>query len=96
MASIIEDIYYGTLCPAEKIIPQDPNYGPLWDKIKQETQYLAAKLPGEDRARLEGLDALYSETACMYAYASFACGLRLGMALDRETLTPYAASDRRT
>lgn len=87
---MIEDIYYGTLCPAEKIIPQDPNYGPLWDKIKQETQYLAAKLPGEDRARLEGLDALYSETACMYAYASFACGLRPAAGDGPEPGDPHA------
>ncbi len=96
MSSILKDLYYGNLSPADTIIPQDPNYGPLWDKIEQETERLAAKLPPEDGERLENLDDLYGAAACMYACESFASGLRLGMALCRETLTPYDAFDRKT
>lgn len=86
MNAFTKQLFDGFPSPSEKIIPQDPEYGPLWAKIEADMAYFTQKLPPEDAQRLEQMEFRYSDAICMNAYAGFAYGLRLGMGLVWEAL----------
>ena len=84
MKSIIRQLYYGNLTPADRIYPDDPDYKRVWDQITEKTQYLTEKLPAEAAGSMEELEELYFAMAAMDTYAGFAYGLRLGFGLAGE------------
>lgn len=84
MKSIIRQLYYGNLSPADHIYPEDPDYKPLWDQIIEKTQLLTEKLPAEHAGSVEELEELYCAVSAMDTYAGFAYGLRLGFGLAGE------------
>ncbi len=84
MKSIIRQLYYGNLCPADRIYPADPDYKRVWDQIIEKTQHLTEKLPAENAGSVEELEELYCAMAAMDTYAGFAYGLRLGFGLAGE------------
>ncbi len=48
MKSILEELFYGQFFPFERIVPHDPGYRPLNQKISGLKQKLQARLPAED------------------------------------------------
>ena len=76
--SILERLYNGELCPAEQVVPQDPDYLPTWEAILEKLEQMAQ--PEE----VDRLDALIGNIAVMNARAGFTQGFRLGAALAKE------------
>lgn len=95
MKSIIRQLYYGDLCPADRIYPRDPNYKRVWDEVTAKTQALTEKLPAGNAESLDELEELYCAIAAMDTYAGFTYGLRLGFGLAGE-LTPGDCADTGT
>ena len=48
MKSILEELFYGQFFPFERIVPHDPRYRPLNQKISGLKQKLQERLPAED------------------------------------------------
>jgi hypothetical protein len=86
MKSILEKLYYGHIRPFERIIPQDPQYRPLNQKISGIKRILQEKLPAEDYQALEGLLDLGCDSSVMESAASFRYGFKLGALIMLEVL----------
>jgi hypothetical protein len=86
MKSILEELFYGQIRPFERIVPQDPGYRPLNQKISGIKQMLQEKLPAEDYQALEGLLDLDCDSSVMEACASFEYGFKLGALIMLEVL----------
>ena len=86
MKSILEELFYGHLYPFERIVPQDPGYHPLNQKISDIKETLEEKLPAEDYQTLEDLFDLDCDSSVMEAYASFEYGFKLGALMMMEVL----------
>ncbi len=78
MKPILEELFYGHIYPFERIVPQDPRYRPLGQKISALQETLEKKLPAEDYQALEDLLDLSCDSSVMEAYASFEYGFKLG------------------
>lgn len=81
MKNILERLYTGELYPSGKIVPNDPEYQPLTQKICEEQKKLKRQLSEADRESLEHLEELYSMECDMESYANFAYGMKLGIQL---------------
>ncbi len=86
MKSILEELFYGHFFPFERIVPHDPGYRPLNQKISGLKQKLQAKLPAEDYQTLAELLNLSCDSSVMEAYASFEYGFKLGALIMLEVL----------
>ena len=86
MKSILEEIFYGHIFPFERIVPHDPGYRPLNQKISGLKQKLQARLPAEDYQTLKELLDLGCDSGLMETYASFEYGFKLGALLMLEVL----------
>lgn len=84
--TIIHELYNGGIYPFESIVPTDPNYRPLEQKINEEREVLKEKLSKEDGERMDDLSDLYRESSTMYGYANFSHGFKLGALLMCEIL----------
>ena len=82
----LEELYYGHLYPFERIVPQDPGYRPLNQKISSIKQTLQEKLPAEDYQALEELLDLYCDSGVLETCASFGYGFKLGARMMLEVL----------
>ena len=80
MKNILEQLYYGELCPADQLCSKDPEYLPTWEAVTRKLDQLAQ--PEE----AEQLDMLIGKIALMNACAGFTHGLRLGMEMTRELM----------
>jgi Family of unknown function (DUF6809) len=78
MKPILEELFYGHLYPFERIVPQDPGYRPLNQKISGIKQTLQEKLPVEDCQALGELVDLCCDSGVLEAYVSFEYGFKLG------------------
>lgn len=94
MKSIIRQLYYGSLCPADRIYPEDPDYNRVWDQILEKMQTMTKTLPAEYAESVEELEELYCAVAAMDTYAGFAYGLRLGFGLDGEVAYDLPLGER--
>jgi hypothetical protein len=86
MKPILEELFYGHILPFERIVPQDPKYRPLNQKISGIKQALQEKLPAEDYQTLEELLDLGCDSGVMETYASFEYGFKLGALMMLEVL----------
>lgn len=84
---IINDLYSGQIFPAEEIVPRDPEYRALEQKVKEAKDYLFSRLPLEDGARLDHMYELIMSESSLYAYYHFAYGFKLGALLMQEIST---------
>lgn len=87
MKSILEELYNGRIYPAERIVPQDPEYRPINRKIGEEKEYLKKKLSEEDLNRLSELEDMYTKSTSIEESESFSYGFKLGSLLMIEILT---------
>jgi hypothetical protein len=86
MKSILEELFYGHLGPFERIVPQDPQYRPLNQKISGIKQTLQEKLPAADYQTLEEMLDLYCDSGVLESAASFEYGFKLGALIMLEVL----------
>ena len=86
MKSILEELFYGQFFPFERIVPHDPGYRPLNQKISGLKQKLQERLPAEDYQTLKELLDLGCDSGLMETYASFEYGFKLGALLMLEVL----------
>lgn len=84
----LKKLYEQGIYPSEEIVPADPAYKTVFEKLESEFLALQASLPPASCERLEALKALSLEESSLYAYANFAYGLRLGLLLALDALTP--------
>jgi hypothetical protein len=87
MKPILEELYYGHLYPFEQIVPQDPEYRPLNQKISDIKGTLEEKLPADDYESLEELLKLYCDSSVLEACAAFEYGVKLGALIILEVLS---------
>ena len=85
--NIIEDLYYGKICPVEDIQPKSERYSSLSNEIGDEREHFASKLPEEDRKRFKKWNELVFKYEGMLEYANFEYGFRLGSILTLATFS---------
>ena len=86
MKSILEELFYGQFFPFERIVPNDPGYRPLNQKISGLKQKLQERLPAEDYQTLKELLDLGCDSGLMETYASFEYGFKVGALIMLEVL----------
>ena len=86
MKTILEELYNSHLFPAERIVPQNPEYRPINRKISGIKETLQEKLPAEDYQALEELLDLYCDSSVLEACASFEYGFKLGALMMLEVM----------
>ena len=87
MKTILEELYNGHIFPAELIVPQDPEYRPLNQKISDIKKTWEKKLSAEDYQSLEILLKLCYESMDMEVSASFGYGFKLGALMMLEVVS---------
>jgi len=98
MKSIFEELYNGSVHPAEQICSTDPEYCPVNQKISEEIDYFTAKLSEEDSKRFEKLEQLFGWSSHMHATASFVYGFRLSTLMMIEVYngkSPITSNDKK-
>lgn len=91
--NVLKDWYDGYIFPAENIIPKDPEYHALGNKIGVEKDYFAGRLSQEDCTRFQQLYELVLKESNIYAYANFVYGFKLGMLLMQEVVADGGEMD---
>ena len=86
MKTILEELFNGNIYPDELIIPQDPEYPLVNQKISDTLGLWRKKLSEEDYEQLEDLLDLRSQSDSLHAAASFTYGFKLGAAIILEVL----------
>lgn len=79
--SILETLYNGELYPGEEIVPRNPDYRSLGEKIGKERKYFKSKLSSEDKKCFEERDGILLTSSPMNSYAHFSYGFKLGVLL---------------
>lgn len=86
--TFLEQIYYCDFLPSENIQPGNPDYWPTCKKIDKEIAFISDRLNSEDKAHLDTLISLLSDTSNMTDYDNFVYGFRAGALLMHEIMTP--------
>ena len=86
MKTILEELYDGNVYPDELIVPKDPGYPPLREKMSTALEMWKQKLSEEDYGQFESLLDLRSEMSSMEASATFVYGFKLGALIMLEVL----------
>lgn len=87
MQSILGELFEGGINPAEFIIPRNPEYRPLNQKISNKINMWRDKLSEHDYQELEELLDLRSQVESMYAKASFIYGFKIAAAMMIEVVS---------
>lgn len=77
MKTILEALYDGFIFPAELIVPKNPEYRVLNQKISHLKEIWQEKLPVEDVQTLERLLELHCQSTVLEASVSFEYGFKL-------------------
>lgn len=88
MTSILEELYYGNVNPSDTPAVHNVKLDEAYLRIEKEYQYFSSRLSEEDNARFRELESLYAEVFSYSEVDAFCCGLRLGVSLLWEILTP--------
>lgn len=78
MIIILEDLYYGSLRPNERMKPNDPELRRINQRIIDSLQMLKERLPEEDFDQVEELLELHSESCSLHSALSFTQGYKIG------------------
>lgn len=87
MKTILEELYNGRIFPEELIVPRNPEYRPLNQKISGLKEKWKKKLSSDDYTELEMLLDLRYDSCAMESSASFGYGFKLGALVMLEVLT---------
>lgn len=83
---LIEELYYGELCPSKHTFPDCEEYWDLTDAMGNERGYFYNECSEEDLEHFKkylDLEQRYDE---MISYVNFECGFKLGLMLSLELL----------
>jgi hypothetical protein len=86
MRTILEELYDGRIFPVELIVPQDPEYRRLNQKISGIKETWRHQLSADDYGSLEKILELQCQSSVLEASASFGYGFKLGALLMLEVL----------
>ncbi|MEK5031622.1 DUF6809 family protein [Paenibacillus sp. FSL R7-0302] len=75
---ILEDLYYGSLRPNERMKPNDPESRRINQRIIDSLEMLRERLPEEDFDQIEKLLELHSESCSLHSALSFIQGYKIG------------------
>lgn len=84
--SLLEDLYYGKICPNEQICFNDSEYAQNSKLISERMQILQAKLSPEDFTVLEEVMDLNSLLISISSAAAYTLGFRTGALMLVEVL----------
>lgn len=93
MKSILEELYNGSVYPAEQVCPTDPEYRIVNREIGEIKQYLKSKLSEEDKQKFEELENLYCQSTSMESTDIFVCGFRIATMIMIEVYSENAAKE---
>ena len=77
MKSILEELYNGSVYPAELICFTDPDYRPLNRELGEMKKSFTSDMSTDDRKRFERIEYLYCRSSSMEATESFVYGFQL-------------------
>lgn len=75
--SILEELYNGSVYPAERICPTDPEYRPVNNEIGEIKKYFKNKMSEKDLKLFEKLENLYCQSSSIELTETFVYGFRL-------------------
>ncbi|ETT33928.1 hypothetical protein C162_30315 [Paenibacillus sp. FSL R7-269] len=78
MIIILEDLYYGSLRPNERMKPKDPESRRINQQIIDSLEMLKERLPEGDFDQVEELMELQSESCSLHSALSFVQGYKIG------------------
>ncbi|MEK3715804.1 DUF6809 family protein [Paenibacillus sp. FSL R7-0333] len=84
--SLLEDLYYGKICPNEQICLNDPEYAQNSKLISERMHILQANLSPEDFTMLEEIMDLNSLLTSISSASAYTLGFRTGAAMLVEVL----------
>lgn len=87
MRSILQELFEGSICPDEIIVPKNPEYLPLNRKISASLDLWRKKLSEQDYQEFEELLDLRSQMDSMHAEESFIYGFKLASWIMIEVMT---------
>ena len=86
MKPILEELHAGNITPDELILPKDPQYRPVNQKISESMKIWQTKLAETDFQQLETLLDLRDQSSAMETSAAFAYGFKPGALIMIEVL----------
>ena len=84
--NILQQLFDGELCPAEKICVGKSEYYKLNDALNDEKDRLLKLIPGNNNDTFDKMDDLHNSLCNMFSYEGFASGYRVGIMLLFEAL----------
>ncbi|MEK4059054.1 MULTISPECIES: DUF6809 family protein [Paenibacillus] len=84
--SLLEDLYYGKICPSERSHSNDPKYALYSKQISELLQILKEKLTPDDFTMVEGVMDLNDMLISVSSAAAYILGFRMGAAMIIEVL----------
>jgi len=92
--SIMEEIYYGRVFPAEQIVPKNDKYWSEHRKADKRIEELKGELSKEDYTKLEEICNSLTECQGIICIESYRYGFAMGLLLMREAAeNPYMQKD---
>lgn len=85
MESILEELYYGNIRPANRNVGRSEEYENIVKLIQQNESALSAGLTEEQKKLLEKLDDAVAEQSGMNEVSAFKVGFKLGLRLAIES-----------
>jgi hypothetical protein len=87
MPTILEELYYGRLRPDEAIVPQDPAYDRINERISDAVEGCKRSLTEVQFRQLEEILDLMGESHSIHVTAVFVYGFKMGAGLMMEVST---------
>ncbi|GIO42786.1 DUF6809 family protein [Paenibacillus apis] len=84
MSNILEQLYFGEIRPEEVIVPKNPEYISLNNKISNSKEHLKMKLSENDMELLEETFDLLGRSSSIYSTEVFIYGFKMGALMITE------------
>ena len=88
MRSILEELFYGNICPSTDCRSTDKETKELIGYVADHHEALLEELTDKQRETLEKFDDCYSEPTGINEREIFVCAFKLGMRIAIEVLSP--------
>lgn len=86
MTSILEQLYFGEIRPEEVIVPKNPEYRSLNQKISNSKEYFKSILSENDFKLLEETFDLSGKSCAMHSTEAFIYGFKMGALMMGEVV----------
>jgi hypothetical protein len=86
MTKVIEDLYYGNICPGDQVVEKDSRYAKAQEITVSVEDELSARLDEAGKAMLAKLASAYNEMLSIGSREMFTQGFRLGLRLGMEVM----------